>query len=164
MNSDPTPIDDLPALRQAAIDLIQTAGVCLHFYSPEVDPRLYDDPQLLDALRSRISGTPRLGVYMLLPAADAWHHACPRLVSTAQRLTTNLELRTVARETVHDRAQFERAFIIADRTDLIHQADPRRFIGSYRTRDPAQAAHLLAFFTDAWNRSQPDPELRLLRI
>ena len=158
------PLDGLEDALQAATDLVTATRRSLHIYTPNVDPRLYNDPDWLDAIRSLVVGQPKVQIYMLLPPAIEWRRSCSHLVQLAERLSTALLLRCPPPDASLEGPEFNQGFMIADETALVHYADPYRFIGSYRLTPSARGRELLNAFNLMWEKSQPDPELQRLGI
>ncbi len=158
------PLAGLEAIHTAMLDLLAETRRSIHLYTPELDPRLYNDPQVLDAIRLQISRQPRLRLYLLLPPAARWRGACPRLLQLAERLTSALSLRTLPANEPRERPEFLQAFAIADQRSLLHQPEPRHFVGSYTAQGSARARELLNFFMEIWEKAAPDPELRRLYL
>ncbi len=159
-----TPLNGFEDTRQALLALLEATHRSVHLYTPHLDPRLYNDDQLLAALRACISRQPRLQCYFILPEAKLWRNACPRLLQLAERLPSVLHLRTLPEEEARERPELEQGFAIADQTALLHQADPRNGSGSHLPQASGKARELLHFFMEIWEKSVPDPELRRLHF
>ncbi len=163
-SSEITLLDGLEEIHGALLALLAATRRSIHLYTPELEPRLYNDPQVLDAIRLQISRQPRLRFYLLLPPAARWRGACPRLLQLAERLTSALSLRTLPADEPHERPEFLQAFAIADQRSLLHQPEPRHFVGSYTAQGSGRARELLNFFMEIWEKAAPDPELRRLHL
>lgn len=150
--------------QRALLDLVDGIQRSLHLYTPYVEPRLYNDNEVLDAIRAKIVERPRLRFQLLLPPAASWRRSCPRLLHLLERLSSAMELRTLGKNEPRERPEFAQEFMIADQTALLHLADPRRCLGSHDQAAFGKARELLNFFTEIWEKSQPDPELRRLRL
>ncbi|MCP5423453.1 MAG: hypothetical protein H6970_00065 [Gammaproteobacteria bacterium] len=150
--------------RQALLALLEGVRRSLHLYTPYVDPRLYDDAQVLDTLRSRIVSQPRLRFCLLLPPAAEWRRECPRLVNLAERLSSSMELRTPAPDEPRERKEFGQSICLADEAGLLYLLDPRRLVGSFTPQRVAASREMMNFFQGVWEKSQADPELRNLRL
>ena len=159
-----TLLNGLEEIHGALLALLAATRRSIHLYTPELESRLYNDPRILDAIRLQISRQPRLRFYLLLPPAARWRSTCPRLLQLAERLTSALSLRTLPADEPHERPEFLQAFVIADQRSLLHQPEPRHFVGSYTTQGSGKARELLNFFTEIWEKAAPDPELRRLHL
>lgn len=158
------PLQDLTDSYTALLELLAGMQRGLHLYTPYLDGRLYNDPAVLDALRDRLCAQPRLRCQWIVPPAATWRQDCPGLLRLSERLTTALQLRTLPAEEPRERPQFAQSFIIADRSALLLHADPYRLQGHYVAQAGPAIRPLLDFFTEIWEKSAADPELRRLGI
>lgn len=157
-------LDGLDDSRQALLDLLDGMRRTLHWYTPLVRSELYNDPDVLAAIRNRVIGQPKVRLHLLLPPAHDWRNACPGLVRLGERLTTALNLRTPNRQALPDRPELGQGFAIADERALLHWGDPRRLLGVYQPQPTERTKELLELFREVWNRSQADPDLRWLGL
>ena len=157
-------LNSLEEVHGAMLALLAATQRSLHLYTPHLDPRLYNDSQVLDTIRAQVSRQPRLRFYLLLPPAARWRSDCPQLLQLAERLTSALSLRTLAPEEARERQEFLQSFAIADQRSLLHQPDPRHFVGSYTASGSGKARELFNFFMEIWEKAAPDPELRRLHL
>jgi hypothetical protein len=165
MNQSPSDtLNGLEDTQCTIILLIKAIHRNLRFYSPNLDPRLFDDGEVLEAIRAKVIERPRTRFYLILPPAGDWRRACPHLLQLIERLSSALEARTLPPEEPRERPEFGQSFFIADDAKLVFLADPRRFIGSYEPYSSAKSKELLNFFQEIWEKSQPDLELRRLRL
>lgn len=152
--------DSLSALRAVLSD---RAWNSLCWYTPYVRPSLYDAAELVSALRRRVVEQPRVQCRLLLPKALEWQRDCSRLVALIERLSA-LELRALPASEPRDRPEFSQAFLIVDDQALLHWTDPRRCIGYYAEQGGGRTRELAAFFAENWPKSQPEAEVRALRL
>ena len=157
-------LDGLDDSRRALLDLLGGMRRTVHWYTPLVRSELYNDPDVLAAIRDRVVSQPKVRLHLLLPPARDWRNACPGLVRLGERLTTALNLRTPDRQALPDRPELGQGFAIADQRTLLHFSDPRRLLGIYEPRPTERMKELLELFRDVWNRSQADSDLRWLGI
>ena len=157
-------LDGLDDSRRALLELLDGMRRTLIWYTPLIRSELYNDPDVLAAIRNRIVSQPRIRFHLLLPPARLWRSDCPGLVRLSERLTTALILRTPNRSEIPDSPELGQAFAIADERMLLRFSDPRRLLGEYERQPSDQMKELLELFQMLWNRSQADPELRRLGI
>lgn len=157
-------LNGLDDSRRALLELLDGMRRTLYWYAPLVRPELYNDPEVLAAIRNRVVTQPKVRLQLLLPPARDWRNGCPGLVRLGERLTTALNLRTPNRQEIPDRPELGQAFAIADERALLHLADPRRLLGVYEPRPTERMKELLELFRTVWNRAQADPDLRWLGI
>lgn len=160
----PITLDGVNDSRRALLELLAGMRRTLHLYTPWVRPELYDDAEVVDAIRGRVVNQPRLRLHLVLPPAKEWRGHCPRLARLSERLTTALILRIPNRQEIPDRPELGQAFAIADERALLHFSDPRRLLGVYEPRPTERMKELLELFQVVWSRAQADPELRHLGL
>ena len=159
-----TPLANLEDSLEATVALLNNTRRSLHVYTPHVEPRLYNHNDVLDALRTRVTEQSRLNCFLILPTASRWRRSCPHLYGLLERLTSSLQVRVLPANEPRERPEFSQSFIIADETRLLHHSDPQRLSGTYETQAASKAKILLGFFTEIWEKSTADPELRRLGI
>ncbi len=150
--------------RRALLELLEGTRRVFCLYTPLVRPELYNDPEVLAAIRNRVVSQPKVRFHLLLPPARGWRSDCPGLVRVSERLTTALILRTPNREETPDRPELGQAFAIADERALLRFSDPRRLLGTYQPQLSERMKELLELFRRLWDRAQPDPNLQRLGI
>jgi hypothetical protein len=150
--------------RRAVLELLAAMRYSFFLYTPLVRPELYNDADVLAAIRERVVNQPRLRLQWLLPSARDWRGGCPGLIRLSERLTTAFNLHTPNRDELPDRPELAQAFAIVDERRLLHFSDPRRLIGIYKPLPTEGMKELLELFRELWHRSQPDPKLRRLGI
>lgn len=160
----PLPLNGLEESRRALLELLGGMRRTLYLYTPLVRPELYNDADVLAAIRNRVVMQPKVQFQLVLPSAREWRSACPGLARLAERLTTALLLRTPDRRELPDWPELGQAFAIADERALLRFSDPRRLIGEYHTQPGERMKDLLERFRAIWDRAQPDPDLRVLSI
>ena len=157
-------LNGLDDSRRALLDLLDGMRRTLVLYTPLVRPELYNDSDVLAAIRNRVVSQPKVRLHLVLPPARDWRNACPGLVRLSERLTTALVLRTPIPEELPNRPELGQAFAIADEQTLLHFSDPRRLLGLYEPQPSERMKELLELFRTLWNRTQVDPDLRWLGI
>jgi hypothetical protein len=162
--TNPVSLDGLDDSRRALLELLNGMRRTFYLYTPLVRSDLYDDPEVIDAIRARVVDQPKARLHLVLPPAREWRSDCPRLARLGERLTTALLLRTPNREEIPHRPELGQAFAIADEQALLRFSDPRRLLGSYEPQPSERMKELLEFFHTLWSRSQTDPDLRWLGI
>ncbi len=134
-------------------------GLCI--YSRELDPGLFDAPDIVDA--SRRFGTAGRGneVRIVLQDAAAPQRALAPLIALAQRLPTVFAFREVVDPV--DRA-YASAFVVNDGGGYYFRTLGHRFDGESALDAPGRARQLREGFDRVWERSRPVTEYRALGI
>lgn len=157
-------LNGLDDSRHALLDLLDGMRRALYLYTPLVRSELYNDPEVLAAIRNRVVSQPKIRFHLLLPPARDWRSDSPGLVRLGERLTSALILRTLNLREIPDRPELGQAFVIADERALLRFSDPRRLLGGYAPQPTERMKELLELFRMLWERAQPDPDLRRLGI
>ncbi|KFN50872.1 GNAT family N-acetyltransferase [Arenimonas composti] len=155
------PVTDLREAIAAVLALVKAARREILIYTRDLEPALYGDAQVLEALREfAIAG--RGGVVRILlqepvSLASSGHP----LMAMAQRLSTVFQFRTPVDPIDH---QYPSAFLANDHDGFLFRVLGSRWDGDW---SPAQAAHtrqLQEHFGNVWERSREVSELRALGI
>ena len=157
-------LNGLDDSRRALLDLLAGMRRTLYLYTPLVRPDLYNNSEVLAAIRNRVVSQPKVRFQLLLPPAREWRSDSPGLVRLSERLTTALILRTPNQAEVPDSPELGQAFAIADERALLRFSDPRRLLGGYESQPSERMKELLELFRRVWDRAQPDPDLSRLGI
>jgi len=154
-------VDDRDAARAATLALVRSARRGLSFYTRELDPGLFDDPELLDALR-RFGTAGRGGeARFLLQDATAPQRGHAPLLAMAQRLPSVFLFREVADPV--DRA-YPSAYAINDVGGFYFRGLGHRFDGEADLHAPGRTRQLRMAFDGIWERARPVAEYRALSI
>lgn len=165
-------LEDTPEPRLIAVESREQAVACVlellalakrevAIYSRDLDPALYDQEPVLEALK-RVGTAGRGALVRVIvqnPAAPiADNH---RLIGLAHRLPSVFQFRTPE---VDEDLQYPSAFLITDRRGYYFRVLGSRFEGEAHTYAPGRQAQLREFFNQVWERSLPPPQLRELHL
>lgn len=157
----PFPVETLDAAVDATVTLIHAARRALWVRSRDLDPGLFDHPEVLHALR-RFATAGRGGrVQILLQDAATPQREHAPVLALAQRLPTAFAFREV--DDPVDRA-FAGACLINDAGGFLQRTLGHRFDGEAATTLPGLARQLARQFAPVWERSRPCTEFRALGI
>lgn len=157
----PQPVVDREGAVAATVAIVAGARRRLWIHTRELDPGLYDDPQVLDALRAFATRGGGVEVQLMLHDAAAPQRAHAPLLSLAQRLPSVFAFREV--DDPVDRA-YVAAFIASDGGGYYHRGLGHRYDGETETAAPARARQLADAFRPVWERSRPVGEFRALGL
>ena len=146
--------------RDAALEIARLARRELAILTRDLEPQIYDDAEVLDAIKSLALSGSRAKVRILLIDATRAIKDGNRLVELSRRLSSFVEIRKPHR----DYLDIAESFIIADEKGLLYRKLATRWEGIVDPSDPMQARDRLKLFNDIWQRSHGDPETRQLRI
>src|SRR5690554_258559 len=144
---------------EATATLVAGSRRRIRILSRVLDPGLYDDPRVLEALRVFATSTTDAEVRLLVLDAIAIQRAHAPLLSLAQRLPSVFEFRELADPV--DRARAD-AFIATDAGGCYHREFGHRFDGEAMTAGAGRARQLAEAFDPVWERSRQCSELRAL--
>jgi hypothetical protein len=153
-------LDSSEAHQQAVILMANQGRKTLEIVSRELDPQVYDDQRVADALKqlalySRYSKI-RILVFETTAIAKRGH----RLLDLAMKLPSFIEIRKPGKE----HRTFNQAFLIADGVGYIHQPDAARYEAQMDFKRRKIAGALQKTFDDMWDKSEADMNLRRLNI
>lgn len=156
----PIHLDTREDNRAAALRLAEQGERTLHLLTRNLDPVLYDNEPFIDAVRRLAIYSPRTKVYILLQDPTEVVMRGHRIVELARRISSHIFINRVCED---DQSRTD-SFLIVDQTGLLYRPHAGRYEGTVDFHAPGQARQLLKYFEDAWERSQPEPELRRLHI
>ncbi|MBW3567319.1 MAG: hypothetical protein KY410_05060 [Proteobacteria bacterium] len=146
--------------RDAALEIAQLARRQLSILTRDLEPQIYDDPDVLDAIRKLALSGSKAKVRVLLVDSTRAIKDGNRLVELSRRVSSCVEIRKPHR----DYLDIAEAFMIADEKGLLFRKLATRWEGIVDPADPMQARDRLKLFNEIWQRSHGDPETRQLRI
>lgn len=133
-------------------------NVCI--YTRELEHRVYDDAELLDALRAAALAHPPSQVRVLVKDSERAVKYGHRLIELSRHLSTHLEVR----KPHSDYRTYNESFLVADGVGFFHRPLADRYEGSACFHDPKRAQELVNLFETVWARSEPEGEFRRLHI
>lgn len=145
----------------AVLELLSHARRDVCIYTRDLDPILFDQEPVLDALKHiGISGrgaSVRIVIQQpSIPVRDGH-----RLIHLARRLPSVFQFRTP--DTEHD-LHYPSAFLVNDRRGYYFRTLGSRYEGEAHTYSPGRQAQLLEYFNQVWERSTPSEDLRQLSL
>ena len=140
--------------------LSRQAQRSIAIYTRELEQRIYDDGELLKALRNTAVAHPQSRVRVLIRDSERAVKYGHRLIELARHLSTHIEVRRPHADCPTE----NEAFLIADDTGFFHRPLADRYEGEASFHDPKRARELLDAFEAMWARSAPDLEFRRLYI
>ena len=148
--------DCLRALRSVMVDPRRDVNI----YSPYLDHLLFNRDEVVDPLSQFARRAPLAQLNILIHSSDLIVSRGHRLLALARRLESKIEIRRVPDELGSDAS----SYVTWDNHGYWLMPDFREYEAMSNVYDPAQANRLNERFGYLWQRSTPDPELRLLRL
>lgn len=155
------PVDDLDHAVDATVTLVACARRALWLRTRDLDPGLYDHPDVLAALRGFATGRRGAQVQILLHDPLTVQRRGSALLALSQRLSSVFAIRAV--EDPVDR-EFAGAFLANDAGGFHVRTLGHRLDGEAATDLPGRARQLAQQFAPVWERSRVCSEFRALGI
>ncbi len=140
--------------------LLENATRHVRLYSQELDHALFDRSDVVDALSAFVRSGPPARLQVLIHSSSSIVSRGHQLLGLARRLDSKIEIRTVPGELATD----QHSALIIDEHGYLLQPDHREYQAQGNVFDPVVANRLLERFDYLWDRSESDPELRVLRL
>ncbi len=144
----------------AAIHMVSQGQRSLNLFTPNLDPRVFDNEEFIEAVKNIALHNPRSRVNILILDPSEIVSRGHRIVELARKISSHVFIHRADSED-HNRVD---TFMVVDKVGMIRRAHNDRFEGLAEFNNPAEARLLLKTFNDAWERSQPEPELRRLYL
>ncbi|MEO6365924.1 MAG: GNAT family N-acetyltransferase [Luteimonas sp.] len=157
----PTAIEHRDAAIAIVTAIISQARRALSIYTRELDPGLFDAPDIVDALRRFGTGGRGNEVRVVLQDAASPHRALAPIIALAQRLPSVFAFREVIDPV--DRA-YASAFVVNDDGGYYFRTLGHRFEGESSLDAQGRARQLREGFDRVWERSRPVTEYRSLGL
>lgn len=158
----PMPVEDRRAAVMVTACLVAGARTTVYVRSRELDPGLFDAPEVLDALRTFATrGGRDRQVLVLLHDAGAVQRAHAPLLDLAQRLPSMFAFREL--DDPADRND-PSAMVATDGGGYYHRPLGHRFDGEWMSSGRARARQWIEAFKPVWERSRPCTGLRALGL
>ena len=140
--------------------VLASARRTLRIYSPTLDHTLFDQPSIVELVSDFARSAPGAQVDILLRDSQLIVARGHTLVELGRRLDEKLRIRRLPDTIKGD----QQSWLVVDNNALWVQSEPDEYRGWSDTWNPVQAERFAKRYTQFWDRSGPDPELRLLRI
>jgi phosphatidylserine/phosphatidylglycerophosphate/cardiolipin synthase-like enzyme len=146
--------------RLAALRLISQAHRTIHVFSRDLEPRVFDDAAITDALSALARRHRSSHVRLLVADVGAPQRSGHRWLELVQKLSSKIDVRVV-----HDDHQHHPfCFLIADQSGLLYRSNATEYDGEVHFHAPLMCLEKLKFFDEVWQISRPASELRRLFI
>ena len=132
----------------------------IRIYSQELDHTLFDRTAVVEALSEFVRRGPPARLHILIHGNSSLISRGHRLIELARRLDSKIEIRCVPAELAEDR----HSCVISDEQGYFLMPDHTELQVLANAYYPVQASRLAERFEYLWNRSETDPEFRVLRL
>ncbi len=159
-NADKLETENSTELRIITCHLAEQARRRIQIVSQHMDAALYDNALFQQHLVSLIKRNKIPSVQILVqdstPAVKSGH----RLIHLHQRLSSYCHIRKMH----SDYMDYNAAFMLIDDTAVVFRSQASRFEASIYYQAPTRAQELGKFFSEVWECSEADPQVRRLFI
>jgi hypothetical protein len=142
-------LTSLAEVRQSTAAVAATGQRLISVFTPDLEPQLYDDPQVLEVIKRFVLGHSFAKVRVLLRDHTRHTGSGNRFMSMARRLTSYLEIRILLPEYFHMTA----SYCIADDRGIVYRLRADRWDGIAAVNSPPVARQYLQEFDVAWQAS-----------
>lgn len=149
-----------PELVQATQELLAQARRDICIYTRDLEPAVYEDPEVLEAIRRVAVSGRGASVRVLLQDTARVVREGHRLVDLAHRLSSVVQIR---RPTEEDR-NFPGAYALTDTGGYLYRTFGDRFEAEGDVCYPPRRDELKRQFDEVWERAEHPPELRRLGL
>lgn len=156
----PVYVETSAQVKEASIALVAQSQRSVEIVSRHLDPAVYDNTEFASALRRFLLDSSRARVHIIVMDSKPILSTGHRLIDLAQKLSSYVEIRKPDKQ----HADYNCAFLLADRTGSVHRQLADRFEGVVNFGDRRAAGELGDTFNEMWAHAEPDPNLRRIRI
>jgi predicted GNAT family N-acyltransferase len=157
----PTAVETREAAITVTTQLIAAARRDLWVYSRNLDPGVFDTPEVLDAFRRLATQRHRVSIKILLQDVTSPQRNGAPLIALSQRLPSVFAFREVADPVDRD---YPAAFLVNDNSGYYFRPLGHRFDGETELDASARSRQLIDGFQPVWERSRMCLEYRALGI
>lgn len=160
LKSDLREFTDEQSAAEQLRNVLTRAQRTLRIYSPMLDPTLFDQPEVVALVSQFARSAAGIQIEILLRDSQLIVARGHTLVELGRRLDEKMRIRKLP-DTIKGDKQ---SWLVVDNRALWVQSEPEEYRGWSDTWNQVQAERFAKRYTQFWDRSGPDPELRLLRL
>jgi len=146
--------------RQIVAEFCRQAQQQIRIFTPQLEGDIYDNADLIRSLSALATRSPQTRIRVLVKDSAQAVKSGHRLIELSRRFTSSIHLH----KTPVDTDNIDSAFIIVDNAAYLYKQVGSLFRGQFNFNDKLKARELTKHFDEAWERSQPDLEMRRLFI
>jgi predicted GNAT family N-acyltransferase len=156
-----TEVKTLEDTQSALIQLISKARRQICIYSPDLEPVLYGNAEIVEALKQFAINSGGGNVLIIVQDTMAVRSQPHPLIDLAQRLPSAFLLRTPVEA---DDLQYPSAYLINDRDGYLFRQRSSHYIGVWSPTMPSRNRQLTEEFDRVWQRCRTCTEFRALGL
>ena len=145
---------------ELALYLASGARRNLRIYSPMLDHEVFDNPDFASAITALVRNSRNSNIRLLINDSKAIVKRGHRLLDISRRLSSSVKIQLISEhpELITDN------FVIRDNDGIVYKPNDKKRLGFYEPHSKAACQQPIEQFDLLWERSQPDRELRELRL
>jgi len=155
-----TSIEGAEAFIDKADTLIQRAHRDIRIFSYRLEPSLYSNDQICDALYTFATSHPMVRIRILVKDIHYVTNHPNLLYELCHRLPSRIQLKKFH----SNEPCLHTEFMLIDRVGILYKQEPERFVGYATQHAPMDAAALAEEFDSLWDQGKIDPDLKRLHI
>lgn len=153
-------VETSEAVSRACVALISQASREIVIMARDLDPRIFDDSDIIVAMRAFLLSSRRVRLRILVKQPESVARRGHRLLELTQRLTSFAEIRVPAAEfSTHNTA-----YVVVDGVGIVYRAFADRFEASVSFNDRNLARAKLREFDEIWQSSVEATSLRRMSL
>ncbi len=146
--------------RAAALRLVSQAKRSVYIFSYDLDPKIYNQSDFLEAMKDLAIRSEHSVVKVLLQNNEKVQRKGHRLIQLWRRLTSKIEIRRPCPEHIDHTENF----LLVDGIGYLHRTVYTNYTATVDFNSRFDTKQLAVFFDEVWEQSEPDTELRDLHI
>ena len=140
--------------------LISQARRSIDIYSHELDPKVYNQSDCINALKSFVLHNSKARIRILIRKPDRTIKSGHRLIGLVRHLSSFIAIRVIH----EDYNSLPDAFLIVDQRGILHLMEGDRYDGLCNFDNPRQGVELSHRFNEVWDHSTEIVDFRRLHI
>lgn len=153
-------LQDRNQFQYASLHMAQQAAHHIDIFTYDLDKPLYDQAEFIEALKLLAIHQRGIAIRVLIQNSEKIQREGHRLLELARRLTSKIKIGRPHTDFL-DHAE---NFMVIDKTGYIRRKQADRYEGEANFCDRLEARILSEFFSDVWERSEPESALRRLYL
>lgn len=145
---------------EATLELVKQCKQKLAIISHELDPLVYDQADLVEAMRQLALKGRNVQIRIIVFEPEMIVRRGHKLVDLAAKVSSFIEIRKVAKEY----KSFNESVLIADNSGYLYRESIERYKGKLNFNGRRESKHLLDAFNTMWETAKPDPNFRRVHI
>ena len=154
------PVDDRTLNLAAIHKLASSATRSLNVISRSLDHLIFDRLDIIEELSKLVRRSRSTNIKVLVYDNTHIVKNGHRLVALANRIPSKIAIRQLS----DDFKDYNQSMVIADHLGFLHNQQSDRYEGIVSFNDPQRCAELSKTFSEFWDRSLEDKELRQIKI